>query len=200
MLDNERVPLVVNASTMVPDNVNCPGLATSPSATLIKCAFYGMPVLASEAKNVGQFQGKFKVVMAGSNAYVRSSAPSVPGFQGPVGFGNFSINAPRPVIDHGYQRIQTFGMNVPYDPSLCAKGCNALSAYNAAHGTFNGTQCVFFNSYVMYENNINGVFTCVYYSIPYNVSFAKNPGQFDAQGNHYTVANSNGYYLNGHLA
>jgi len=77
----ERTPLVISPSTQVPDPNACPGTATSPSATLIKCSFYGMPLAATQAKNVGQFQGKFKVVYAGSNSYVRSSAPSLDGYE-----------------------------------------------------------------------------------------------------------------------
>lgn len=70
----ERAPLVSNSDA-------CPALATSPSATLIKCAFYGLPVSAAQATNKAQYQGKFHVVIAGSNAYVKTSAPSLPGYQ-----------------------------------------------------------------------------------------------------------------------
>jgi hypothetical protein len=85
--DYERNPLVVSVATQVPDDTVCPGLATSPSATLLKCAFYGIPVTADQATNVGQFQGKFHVVIAGSNAYIKTSAPTLPGYEGPVPFG-----------------------------------------------------------------------------------------------------------------
>ncbi|KAK0636225.1 hypothetical protein B0T17DRAFT_503701 [Bombardia bombarda] len=194
----ERVPLVVSSTTQVPDKDSCPGLTTSPSATLIKCAFYGMPLIASTATNVGQFQGKFKVVYAGVTAFTKSSAPSVDGYEGPVSFGNASINAPAPVIDHGYLRVQTFGTNVPYDPSLCAASCAAQTTYNANHGTFNGQACIFFNAYILYKNGENGVFTCAYYGTPYGVAYAKNKGQFDAAGNKFTIGSSFGYYLDGH--
>ena len=189
--------MIVSSTTQVPDKDVCPGLATSPSATLIKCAFYGMPLLVSTATNVGQFQGKFKVVVAGSNAYARTSAPSLDHYEGPVSFGNASINAPAPVIDHGYLRTQTFGTNVPYDPSLCAASCETQTEYNAAHGTNKGQACVFFNSYVLYKNGANGVFTCAYYGTPYGVAYAKNKGQFDKDGNKFTIGQSYGYYADG---
>ncbi|KAK3944152.1 hypothetical protein QBC46DRAFT_305904 [Diplogelasinospora grovesii] len=194
----ERVPLVVSKSTQVPDKNACPGLATSPSATLIKCAFYGMPLLYTEATNVGQFQGQFQVVMASSNAYVKSSAPSLDGYEGPVSFGNKAINAPAPVISHGFLRSQTFGTNVPYDPSLCATTCAALTTYNAKHGTMNGQACVFFDAYIWYKNGADGVFTCAFYGVPYGVSYATNVGQYNNAGDHWTVGSSYGYYLDGY--
>jgi hypothetical protein len=191
------VPLVVSTLTQVPDAQTCPGLATSPSATLLKCAFYGISVTATQATNVGQFQGKFKVVIAGSNTYFRSSAPALDGYEGPNSFGNASINAPAPVINHGYLRVQTFGQNVPFDPSLCAASCAAQTAYNAEHNIGLGP-CVFFNIYVLQKNGADGVLTCTYYSTPYGVSYAKNKGQFDQAGNYYGVTQSYGYYLDGH--
>jgi hypothetical protein len=197
-VDYERVPLIVSPVTQVPSAQACPGLTTSPSATLIKCAFYGMPVKTVQATNVGQFQGKFHVVIAGSNAYFKSSVPSLPGFEGPVSFGNASINAPAPVNTHGYLRVQTFGQNIPFDPSLCAASCAAQTKYNSEHNIGLGP-CIFFNIYVLQKNGADGVLTCTYYSTPYGVAYAKNPGQFDAQGNHFTVTQSYGYYVDGNF-
>ena len=196
--DYERNPLVVSVATQVPDDTVCPGLATSPSATLLKCAFYGIPVTADQATNVGQFQGKFQVVIAGSNAYIKTSAPTLPGYEGPVPFGGDSINAPAPVINHGYLRVQTFGQNVPFDPSLCATSCAAQTAYNAAHNIGLGP-CVFFNVFVLTENGANGILTCTYFSTSYGPAYATNPGQYDAAGNHYEVTSSYGYYLDGYF-
>jgi hypothetical protein len=195
--DYERVPLLVSTKTGVPDKDTCPGTPTSPSATLLKCAFYGSPILARQATNTGQYQGSFHVVITGSNGYVKSTAPTLAGYQGPVSFGNAAINAPAPVINHGYLRSQTFGQNVPYDPSLCAASCKAQTDYNALHGDHGGRPCIFFDSYVLYKDGLNGVFTCVYYSTAYGSAFAKETGQYDSAGAHYTVSNSNGYYVDG---
>jgi hypothetical protein len=186
----------VSTDTGVPDNDVCPGTPTSPSATLLKCAFYGSPILARQATNTGQYQGSFHVVITGSNGYVKATAPTLVGYQGPVSFNNAAINAPAPVSDHGYMRSQTFGQNVPYDPSLCAASCKAQTEYNAKPGR-SGKQCVFFDSYVLYKDGLNGVFTCVYYSTPYGAAYAKEAGQYDSKGAHYTVSNSNGYYVDG---
>jgi hypothetical protein len=196
--DYERNPLVVSTVTQVPDDTVCPGLATSPSGTLLKCAFYGIPVTALQATNVGQFQGKFHVVIAGSNAYVKTSAPTLAGYEGPVSFNDNSINAPAPVIDHGYLRVETFGQNVPFDPSLCATSCAAQTAFNAAHNIGLGP-CHFFNVFVFTENGVNGILTCTYFSTSYGPAYATNPGQYDAAGNHYQVTSSYGYYLDGYF-
>lgn len=198
----ERVPLEISKATQVPDAaLGCPGNADAASATLIKCAFYGMPLVASSAKSPAyQFQGKaFKVVYAGSTAFTKSAGPSVDGFQGPITFGKAAINAPAPVIDHGFLRSQTFGTNVPFAPELCAASCKAQTEYNALHNTNKGQACVFFNAYIMYKNGKDGVFTCAYYGVPYGVSYAKNTGQKDNSGNVWTIDSSFGYYLPGNF-
>ena len=194
----ERVPLIISPVTQTPDSSSCPGLVTSPSATLIKCAFYGMPIEASKATNFGQLQGQFQVARAGSNAYIKTSAPSLDTFTGPVSFGNRTINAPAPVIENGYLRVQTFGTNVPFEPALCAASCDAQTAYNAKHGTFGGKPCIFFNAYIFYKNGQDGVFTCAYYSTPYGAARLLNKGQKDNSGNSFTPAMSYGYYKDGH--
>jgi hypothetical protein len=172
-------------------------MENSPSATLIKCAFWGMPIKASQATNTGQFQGTFRVVTSGSNAYFKSSAPTVGGYSGPVNFGNASINAPTPVSKFGYLRTQTFGQNVPFDPNLCAVSCTAQTANDIRHN--NGSSpCIFFNVYVLTKNGQNGVLSCAYYSTPYSVVWAKNSGQYDASRNFFGVTQSYGYYLDGH--
>jgi len=137
----ERAPLVVSPNTQVPDPNLCPASATSPSATLVKCAFYGKPIAAGQATNIGQFQGKFRVVYTGSNAYFKSSAPTVDGYDGPYSFNNgaAAINAPRPVKDHGYLRTQTFGTNVAYTPSSCAASCASQPG------------CVFFDGKLLFQ-------------------------------------------------
>ena len=197
----ERVPLEISKAKQVPDaSLGCPGNADAASATLIKCAFYGMPLTASAAKSPAyQFQGKFKVVYAGSTAFTKSTGPTVDGFQGPITFGNKAINAPAPVIDHGFLRSQTFGANAPFAPELCAASCLAQTEYNKKHNTNKGQACVFFNAYIMYKNGENGVFTCAYYGVPYGASYAKNSGQKDNSGNVWTIGSSFGYYLPGNF-
>ncbi|KAH8887970.1 hypothetical protein GQ53DRAFT_826543 [Thozetella sp. PMI_491] len=188
---NEGVPLVVSTLTQVPDTNVCPGTNTSASATLIKCAFYGQPVTAAQATNTYQFQGKFKVVWAGANAYAKV-VPTLDSWNGPVSFGNSSIDAPSRV---GFLRSQTFGANVPFDPSQCAASCKAQTLYNAQYGNNSGAACMFFNAFIAYKNGLNGVFTCNYYSVEYDTSVATYTGQADSNGNEFTIGFSYGYYV-----
>jgi hypothetical protein len=183
----QRTPLIVNPDTLAPDDTLCPADSSSPSTTLLQCAFYGTFLEKSMATNVGQYWGTFHLVIAGSNAYVKTSAPTLAGYEGPVSFNNAAINAPAPVNEHGYLRAQTFGQNVPFDPSLCAASCEAQSDYNAAHPDLGLGQCVFFNVYVLEENGANGVLTCTYFSTPYGTEFATMTGQYDQESNFFGV-------------
>jgi hypothetical protein len=81
----ERDPLVVSNATQVPDANLCPANKTSASATLIKCAFYGQPVKASQATNGYQFRSTFKTVYAGANVYVKH-AITVDRFKAPISY------------------------------------------------------------------------------------------------------------------
>ncbi|KAH8896912.1 hypothetical protein GQ53DRAFT_528466 [Thozetella sp. PMI_491] len=191
----ERAPLVVSNSTQAPDATLCPATSTSGSATLIKCTFYGQPVLTSQATNAYQYWGTFKTVYAGSNAYARDTPATIDGYQPPVAFNNSALSAPVPASSNGFLWTQTFGANVPFDPSLCAASCNAQTSYNAESGTNNGSACVFFNAFILYKNGQNGVFTCNYYSIEYDSSFATNTGSKSSTGATYTIDNSYGYYI-----
>jgi hypothetical protein len=186
----ERVPLIVDPKTHTTNKDSCPGLATSPSATLIKCDFYGKPIFPGMATNTGQAQQGFHFVKAGSNGYIKSKAPTIDGYDGPADFGNAAINAPAPVGAHGYIRTQTFGTNVPYDPSVCAGACDASAAFNIKVGK---APCVFFDAFVQYLNGANGVMTCNLYSIAYDETYATNVGRHDNSGNHWTIAMSFGY-------
>ncbi|KAH8880988.1 hypothetical protein GQ53DRAFT_832832 [Thozetella sp. PMI_491] len=190
----ERNPLVVSNATQVPDATLCPANKTSPSTTLIKCAFYGQPVKASQATNNYQFWSSFKYVYAGANAYAKY-AITVDGFKPPISYNNATVSAPAPAVNHGFLRTETFGANVPFDPSQCAASCNAQTLSNAEKGTLNGSACVFFDAYILYKNGVNGVFTCSYYSQGYEISYATNYGQSDSSNNRYTIGNSYAYYL-----
>lgn len=191
----ERVPLIVDPSTHTTNKNTCPGLATSPSATLIKCDFYGKPIFPNMATNIGQSEQDFKFVKAGSNAYIKSSAPTVDGYDGPNSFGTAAISAPAPVGAHGYIRSQTFQINIPYDPAVCGRACDASAEFNSAHGR---APCVFFDAFVQYLNGADGVMTCNLYSVEYDASYATNVGRHDNSGNHWTIAFSNGYTKTGY--
>jgi len=163
--------------------------------TYIKCSIFGGLLTTSAAKNSGQWQSNFHVVIAGSNIYI-ATAPKVPaGFTGPNFFGNKTINAPT-----GYMGVQTFAQSQPYDPSVCAAACLKKSAFDMEQGLpskSNPDICNFFVAYVLYKNGENGVFTCTYYNSAWSSSYATNDGQWDAQNNHYTVGQANGFSVGG---
>jgi hypothetical protein len=148
------------------------------------------------ATNVGQYQPSFQVVIAGSNAYTTTPQP-LPGFTGPVFLNDASINSPTSA--NTYMGVQTFAQTQPYDPSVCAAACLAKSAYNTRHASpgVPPRLCVFFDAYILYKNGANGVFTCTYYIQSYGPIYATNFGQYDSEGDHYTIANSYTYTLDG---
>lgn len=142
----ERDPSVDPAS-------NCPDPA---STTNIKCVFWGGPVTAANAKNAGQYRTQFQVVIAGSNGYVSKSIGPQDGYNGPNVLGNAAINAP---LDCGGfntfmgSKIFTSG---PFDAGLCSAACTAQSNYNLQHPPKTGKPqtCQFYNTYMLYKNNI----------------------------------------------
>ncbi|KAK0652236.1 hypothetical protein B0T16DRAFT_98231 [Cercophora newfieldiana] len=183
----ERVPLIVNTKTLSPDPEVCPGLSTSPSATIIKCAFYSTPLTASSATNNGQYQGEFEVVFAGSTAFFKWDAPAVHGFYGPFPL-NGSITAP-----YGYLGHETFP-DTDFDPEKCALSCDEHFDFDEVTRKVSN-QCIFFNAYKLFKNGDEGVFQCAYYSEIWGPAEATNQGQVDGLGNVYSVGLSYAYYL-----
>jgi hypothetical protein len=188
----ERVPLIVDPITLAPNPSVCPGKADSPSATLIRCAFYTDVVQPGDATNVGQWFSEFPAAIAGSSAFQRWSgdgaSASLRGFLGPVDFGNQAIETTGP----DYLRIEQFGdpsPNPEYNPFLCAVSC---ASQVAADGR---PQCVFFNAYIEHTNFEKAVFVCAYYSNNHSVDQATNKGQIDGGGNIHTITSSFGYSL-----
>ena len=101
---------------------------------------------------------------------------------------------------------------MPCSPQVCADACTATNNWNAAHPDAQtaSRNCSFFDAYILYKNNANPVFTCsksaqvidcgdchsandpvtAYYTQSYDASYATNTGQWDSQGNHYTIGHS----------
>ncbi|KAK0754544.1 hypothetical protein B0T18DRAFT_424916 [Schizothecium vesticola] len=187
----ERVPLIVDPITLAPNPSVCPGKVDSPSATLIRCAFYTDVVQPADATNVGQWFGEFPAAIAGSSAFQRSgdgASASLRDFLGPVDFGNQAIETSGP----DYLRIEQFGDPSPtpeYNPFLCAISC---ASQVAADGR---PECVFFNAYIEHTNFEKAVFVCAYYSKEHSLDQATNKGQIDGDGNVHTITSSFGYSL-----
>lgn len=163
---------------------NCPNPA---STTVIKCVFWGGPVLSGNAKNTGQYRSEFEVVMAGSNGYNSAGPMSSPtGYTG-TWLGQKGINAPLCNTVDTYLGVKTFTSG-PFDPSLCAAACSAQSDYNRAHPASDGTfkTCQFYNTYMLMKNGDTGKQVCAMYSQSWDSSYATNTGSWSGS-NHYTI-------------
>ena len=98
----ERDAQLVNRNTGTPDSaLGCPGLATSPSVTLIKCAFYSAFLDSSSATNTGQYQDDFQVAIAGSTAF-NLVAPTFSGFDVPTYLDDAALNIPLHIVENDY--------------------------------------------------------------------------------------------------
>ena len=170
---------------------------TSNAQTLIKCAFYGIPLQSSQAKNFGQDASPgFYTSIAGSNAYT-IVPPNPPDFFPPVNFNAGTINAPP--NSNTYMGVQTFP-GVGYSPQICAAACEDKSAYNqhqASKTSYPGTyrKCRFFNAFVQYKNDVDPLFSCTYYTASYGAELATNLGHTSPAGDVYTHGSSYGYIL-----
>lgn len=79
-----------------------------------------------------------------------------------------------------------------FDLGLCAAACSSTSAYNLAHPPASGSPmtCNFFVTYMLYKNGYPVTQQCAMYSQAWNSTYATNTGQWDQQGNHYTIGMS----------
>ncbi|KAK4561353.1 hypothetical protein LTR86_004670 [Recurvomyces mirabilis] len=161
------------------------------STTVIKCVYYGGPVTAASATNVGQWRDDFHVVIAGSNGYINNSISTPAGYTGPVALGNAAINAPVDCAGRDtYMGVKIFTSG-PFDASLCAAACSSQSVYNLAHPPQNGVAqtCQFFNTYVLYNGTQSVGQYCSLYNESWPASFATNVGQYRG-ADHFTVGYS----------
>ncbi|KAH6660297.1 hypothetical protein BKA67DRAFT_641420 [Truncatella angustata] len=122
-----------------------------PSTIVIKCVFWGGPVLNTNANNEGQWRSKFEIVIAGSNGY-NTAGP----FESPTGYtgiylGEAAINAPNEC--NSYMGVKIFTSS-PFDPALCAAACSSQSDYNRANPYEDGNfqTCQFYNTYMLLKN------------------------------------------------
>jgi len=170
----------------------CPNPA---STTPIKCTLWGAQLDASMATNNGQWRDQFHVVIAGSNGYSSTSPPpSFTNFTGPSDRLGGAIQAP---LVNGVNPY--LGMNMfsgPFDPSQCAAACEAKTLYDRETAT-NGAYmpCNFFAAYVLSENNLAQGTYCAYYNQAFDRSYATNNGQYDGEGNYYSVSQAYSYTL-----
>lgn len=155
------------------------GCQNPPSTTVIKCTFWGGYVAAENAVNTGQWRNQFQIVIAGSNGYMSTAIPSIPGYTG-VSLGNNAINAPLDCNGaNTYMGSKIFTTSI-FDPSLCAAACESQNAYNTRHPPSTGKPalCKFFNTYLMAENGSPQGQYCAMYTEPWATSYATNGVSF----------------------
>ncbi|RDW56507.1 hypothetical protein BP5796_13148 [Coleophoma crateriformis] len=169
------------------------GCTDPASTTVIKCTFWGGYVAAENALNVGQYRSQFHVVIAGSNGYMSTKVPSLPGYTAQA-LGNYAINAP--VDCNGkdtYMGVKLFTTSI-FDVGLCAAACAATSAYDVAHPPATGSPdiCSFFNTYLLSKNGVPQGQYCAMYTEPWSNTYAVNSGQ-NRGNDKYTVSYSFSY-------
>ena len=159
-----------------------------PSITVVKCVYYGGPVTANSATNVGQWRNDFQVVIAGSNGYVNNSISTPVGYTGPTYLGNGAIQAPNDCNGQNtYMGAKIFTSGA-FDANLCAAACSATSDYDRQHPPASGIPqtCQFFNTYVLYNGTQAVGQYCSMYNETWPASYATNVGQW--RGNdHFTI-------------
>ncbi|KAK5626649.1 hypothetical protein RRF57_002364 [Xylaria bambusicola] len=146
-----------------------------PSMTQIKCVFWGGYISADNAGNKGQYVRDFQVLIAGSNGYMKTQVPDVPGYTG-VALGNVAINAPLNCRNQDtYMGSKIFTTSY-YDPGLCAAACKSQNEYNTAHPPQEGEPkiCKFFVTFLAERNGAPEGQMCVMYTQQWDTSYATN--------------------------
>jgi hypothetical protein len=174
-----------------------PACVNPASITTIRCTLWKNTLMTVEgAGNVGQWRGPedangqaFHVVLAGSNGYLKNSAPnSCPGFNAPVPVGG-AINAP---LYNGVDTYMGYKFYPNGDYSQCTAACTAQTGYNSRHPPSDGSPpkvCESVNAYLLSKNNVvQGVY-CSMYTRTWDRSYGTNYGQYRGS-DRYTVANS----------
>ncbi|KAF2737647.1 hypothetical protein EJ04DRAFT_487589 [Polyplosphaeria fusca] len=174
----ERDPSLVPAAS-------CPN---PPSTTVIRCDFWGSPINAAGATNIGQWRNDFHIVIAGSNGYVKTTVDNVPGYKGTFAYDK-AIQAPSDCNGRDtYITQKYFGDGKPFDAARCAAACEAETQFNIDHLNSRSI-CRFFNTYIMYKNGQSQGQYCALYNTTWDGSYATNDGQW--RGNdHWTVGYS----------
>jgi hypothetical protein len=173
----ERSPSIVPASS-------CPNPPGTPN---IFCVLWGGPVSAENARNDGQWRDQFHVVIAGSNGYVLTSSMNP--------LSTKAINAPLDCngVDT-YMGMRMFTDNAPFDPERCKAVCEATSQWDIEHNSDPSKPpklCKFFDTYILSKNYQSQGQVCSMYTQYWDPEvYATNDGQWDGEGNHYTISSS----------
>jgi len=120
-------------------------------------------------------------VLAGSNGYVNSSVAAAAAYGSPTYLANAAIVAP-----YACNGTSTFlGGRIyngtTFDAARCAADCSATPG------------CRFFNTYLSAKNNVVLSQQCALFSVSWPAVFATNAGQYNAQGDHFSISSSYSY-------
>ena len=158
-----------------PQAVPGPGCEDPSSMTMVKCVYWGGYLTAENAGNTGFTTEDFKVVIVGSNGYMKTQVPAVSGYDG-VALGNVAINAPLNCNNEDtYMGSKIFTTSF-YDPGLCAAACESQNEYNTAHPPATGEPkiCKFFVTFLAEKNGAPEGQMCVMYTQNWDTSYATN--------------------------
>ncbi|KAH7039813.1 uncharacterized protein B0I36DRAFT_390567 [Microdochium trichocladiopsis] len=174
-----------------------PGCEEPLAFANIKCSFWGVPLTAATATNKGEMRAKFRVGIAGSNAYTsyRVGGP-VDSFDTPLSLGNAALNAPLTDCAGtwtylGYKLYR----NQPFDSRLCAAACDAQTAYNIEHPPSSGKPalCGGFGTYLLHKTNSAGSSIvgqmCTLYTSAHDAEHATNTAEHSGDTK-FTYSNS----------
>lgn len=169
-----------------PSKAPAPGCQDPPGSANPFCVLWGGPVTKDNALNEGQWREKYHVVITASNGYVLTS--SVDPLSGKA------INAPLDCNKNdAYMGMRLLTDNAPFDPQRCAAICEATTQYNIDHPEAGKAPrlCKFYNTYILNKNYISQGQACSMYTQYWDPNtYATNDGQWDGQGNHYTISSS----------
>ncbi|XPS69531.1 hypothetical protein M3J09_001799 [Ascochyta lentis] len=152
------------------------------------CALWGGPVSTDNALNEGQYREQFHVVITASNGYVVSSSLNR--------LSSFAILAPLDCNGNdSYMGMRLLTDGAPFDGERCAAICDATTQYNIDHPPADSNVpprlCKFYNTFIVSKNFISQGQYCAMYSQFWDPElYANNSGQYDGDGNHYTISSS----------
>ncbi|KAK8254123.1 hypothetical protein IWZ00DRAFT_543158 [Phyllosticta capitalensis] len=144
---------------------------SNASTIYFKCALYGSWIDVSSATNMGQYQGSFHVVIAGSDGYSMPNATtSNPPTCNQPGSNTWGSGKPcngGGIIKKPGNCIGSKFFPGPFDPMVCSSYASAQVALNRKTGNWwnlnSWLPCSSFNAYTVKKNGIAIGMQCVLY-------------------------------------
>ncbi|KAF1363070.1 hypothetical protein EJ07DRAFT_163004 [Lizonia empirigonia] len=175
-----------------PSKVPGPDCRNPPALVIPFCALWGGPVSTGNALNEGQYREQFHVVIMASNGYIVNSSLNR--------LSSFAILAPLDCNGNdSYMGMRLLTDSAPFDRQRCAAICDATTQYNIDHPPANPATpprlCKFYNTFILSKKFISQDQYCAMYSQYWDPEvYANNSGQYDGEGNHYTISSSDFFH------